>query len=327
MMMSIASDSLAATLDSSDLAGLLSAFNTLSSRLESTHIRLQDEVERLRSELSAANAELERSRRLSALGEMAAGIAHEVRNPLGSINLYARMLEQDLGDRPSERAIANRISAAVRGLDAIVNDVLTFSRESRIDPSAVAAEDLVEDALNRCADLLDRGVQVVRCPGLVGCATTVECDRGLMVQALANVIRNAAEATLEAGGGSVIALDVRTSADLAGSGGGVPMVVFRTEDSGPGISDEILERMFNPFFTTRTTGTGLGLPIVHRIAEAHGGRVVVQQHTGCGVGGQGATIEIHIPGVFPGRRVWEPTGCGAGRVAERHEVQVMERAR
>src|SRR5687767_8545993 len=89
-----------------ELAGLMSAFNEVTGRLQQTHETLQREVVRLRGELREANEQLERSRRLAALGEMAAGIAHEVRNPLGSIGLYARMLEQDLSDRPAERATA-----------------------------------------------------------------------------------------------------------------------------------------------------------------------------------------------------------------------------
>jgi signal transduction histidine kinase len=101
----------------------------------------------LEGELKQANEQLERSRRLAALGEMAAGIAHEVRNPLGSIRLHARMLEQDLEDRPGERTVAGKIIAAVRGLDAVVTDVLAFSKELKVRPEPVLAGDLLTHAL------------------------------------------------------------------------------------------------------------------------------------------------------------------------------------
>src|SRR5438874_11415481 len=110
----------------------MASFNEVTSKLERTHESLRLEVARLQDELRQANEQLERSRRLAALGQMAAGIAHEVRNPLGSIRLYASLLEQDLGDRPAEKEIAGKIAAAVQGLDGVVGDVLNFSRELKV---------------------------------------------------------------------------------------------------------------------------------------------------------------------------------------------------
>lgn len=313
-----------APMDAGELAALVHTFNELSGKLESTHRSLRDEVERLKRELGEANAELERSRRLAALGEMAAGIAHEVRNPLGSIGLYARMLEHDLHDRPPQKQTARKIVAAVRGLDAVVNDVLTFSREMKVRPCMMTGGELVEDALLRVADLLstENGPRLIRGPGLVDESVLLEADRGLMTQALVNVVRNAVEATLEqspTGGGS-IALDVRTSAESAGRRRTGPMVVFVIRDTGPGVDAEVVERMFNPFFTTRAAGTGLGLPIVHRIVEAHGGRVVVTNNADAGEA-PGATVELHIPARF-----------GSGKASRGSEAPVrsthfvMERA-
>jgi len=298
----------AAGLDATDLAGLMESFNLVTARLEQTHIKLREEVVRLQSELHAANLELERSSRLAALGEMAAGIAHEVRNPLGSIGLYARMLVDDLADRQEQRALAERIGGAVRGLDAIVNDVLVFGRELRTHPDSVRALDVVEGAIARCGDLLSGeyapDVDSDRCDPKV----ELEADQPLLVQALTNVLRNAIEASSEQhphGGGSV-ALNVRTSAEVAGPGASGPMVVFGVDDTGPGVSDEVLERMFNPFFTTRAAGTGLGLPIVHRIVEAHGGRVVVSRRS---AGGTRFELQVPISSVR-GARSPEASGIG-----------------
>lgn len=314
----------AGTMDAGELAELVSTFNELTGRLESTHHSLRAEVARLKLELGEANAELERSRRLAALGEMAAGIAHEVRNPLGSIGLYARMLEDDLGERPGQQLTARKIVDAVRGLDAIVNDVLVFSRELRVRTTPLGAGELMEEALLRVADLLSgaNAPSLIRGPGLHDEELVVEVDRCLMTQALVNVLRNAVEATLEQSptGGGAIALDVRTSADSADAGGSGPMVVFRVQDTGPGVTQDVVDRMFNPFFTTRAAGTGLGLPIVHRIVEAHGGRVVVQNAGRSGESGKGAIFELHIPSnVRAGTR-------GSGAPVRTATPCVMERA-
>lgn len=298
----------AQTVDASDLASLMESFNLVTARLEQTHTRLREEVVRLQGELHAANLELERSSRLAALGEMAAGIAHEVRNPLGSIGLYARMLVDDLADRDEQRALAERIGGAVRGLDAIVNDVLVFGRELRTHPSPVTAAEIVDGAVARCGDLFS-GENAPAMDGPTGdLETELDADQGLLVQALTNVLRNAIEASAEQHphGGGVVALKVRTSAETAGSSGAGPMVVFGVDDTGPGVSDEVLERMFNPFFTTRAAGTGLGLPIVHRIIDAHGGRVVVSRRS---VGG--TRFELHVP-ISSGRGARGPEASGFG---------------
>lgn len=310
-------------MDAGELAALVHIFNELTGKLESTHRSLREEVERLKRELGQANAELERSRRLAALGEMAAGIAHEVRNPLGSIGLYARMLEDDLRDSPGQKQTARKIVEAVRGLDAVVNDVLTFSREMKIRASMMTGGELMEEALLRVADLLgaENGPRLMRGPGLADDTVLIEADRGLMTQALVNVIRNAVEATLEQSPtGGVIALDVRTSADSADRGRAGPMVVFVVRDTGPGVDAEVVERMFNPFFTTRAAGTGLGLPIVHRIVDAHGGRVVVRNNADAGQA-PGATVELHIPARWRSGKASRSNGAPGGTT---HVV--MERA-
>ena len=105
------------SLSAGDLAELMSSFNEVTAKLESTHTQLRDEVVRLSTELTQANEALQRSKRLAALGEMAAGISHEIRNPLGSIRLYTRMLQDDLSEMPEQCTIADKIGRAVTGLD------------------------------------------------------------------------------------------------------------------------------------------------------------------------------------------------------------------
>lgn len=283
----------------SDLAELMSTFNEVTSRLHRTHEALNREVARLRAELAEANEQLQRGRRLAALGEMAAGIAHEVRNPLGSIGLYARMLEQDLGDRPDQRAIAGKIASAVIGLNGVVGDVLSFARDVRVTPEAAASDEMLERALRSCGPV-PSWLRVVRRGGAEeGAGVETWCDGSLMHQALVNIVRNAIEAMEEAreAGGEGEQVLVLDAAEAVGHDG-KPATVLTVGDTGPGVSREAIDRMFNPFFTTRKSGTGLGLAIVHRIVDAHGGRIVVWNNADRvpGVGGvRGATFEVVIP--------------------------------
>jgi signal transduction histidine kinase len=265
-----------------DLGELLSAFTEVTDRLGRTHETLRSEVVRLQSELSSANAQLRRAQELAALGEMAAGIAHEIRNPLGSIRLYANILEEDLCDRPPEREIACKIASAVRGLDHIVSDVLDFARELRVRPAMSDAATLFERAIDACHD------RIVSSGAGIGLAETadsgdLECDPDLLHQALTNLIRNAADAVADNEDGR----PRRISLGFMSSGDTLELVV---EDTGPGMPEEVRQRMFNPFFTTRHAGTGLGLAIVHRIIDAHGGRIQVSN-----IPAGGARIAVVMP--------------------------------
>ena len=111
-----------------DLRDLMESVTLTTQRLQATHVALQDQVARLQGELTEAKAALRRSEALAALGEMAAGIAHEIRNPLASIQLYAQMLGEDLNDRPPQVELCGKINRAVVTLDAIVRDVHCFAR-------------------------------------------------------------------------------------------------------------------------------------------------------------------------------------------------------
>ncbi|MCL4741877.1 MAG: hypothetical protein KJZ54_06690 [Phycisphaerales bacterium] len=272
-----------------DLAELLAAFNEVTAKLQSSHDRLRDEVSRLNRELSEANGALERSRRLAALGEMAAGIAHEIRNPLGAIGLYAGSLVEDLVDRPAQRGVAERIARAVRGLDAVVHDVLAFAGEVRPRMGDADASDLLTRAAEACVHP-GWGVRVRR-DDLGREPVRLRCDGDLMHRALVNVIRNACEAMAESEARPrVLTLDVRPARLRPDTR--TDAVALTVRDSGPGVGPGVVERMFNPFFTTRASGTGLGLAIVHRIVDAHGGRVSVRNNEPP----PGATVELVVPG-------------------------------
>ncbi len=285
------------------LGAIIAAYNEVTDRLKDAHERLQLEVRRLREELEKKNAELRRRERLAALGEMAAGLAHEVRNPLGGIALQASMLERDVADRPRAVESARRIRDGVRALDRLVTEVLSFAQEGTLEPSMIALEPLVERVL------------ALALPGSEGSRTRLVVDIGVnaawadgarLERAVLNLVRNAVQA---AGPNGVVRLTTRTAdapalseyrkdgapepsglvtqATRDGSDGGVEIEVA---DDGPGIAAAHLERIFNPFFTTKGDGTGLGLAIVHQIIEAHGGRIRVRSTPG-----QGATFVIWLP--------------------------------
>jgi signal transduction histidine kinase len=301
----------AADLGERDLAELLGAFNDVTAKLQSAHESLRAEVVRLQGELRQANEQIERGKRLAALGEMAAGIAHEVRNPLGSIRLYARMLVDDLavgGDRQRERAVAEKIGAATRGLDAVVTDVLAFARETRLDAAPVEVGGLITRAVEEClASDRDENasagrVHVVRDDEMAEMdGEIVVCDPSLLHRTLVNVMRNGIQAMRDAGGACELRISVerRSLPDSSGAAREFTAIVVR--DSGPGIPPGVMERMFNPFFTTRATGTGLGLAIVHRILDAHGGRVLVRNAEPEDGRGGGAVVELLLPDVPAGR--------------------------
>ncbi|MGD9692877.1 MAG: sensor histidine kinase [Phycisphaerales bacterium] len=292
-----------ADVSAQDLADLVSAFTEVGSRLEQTHRTLRDQVARLECELRAANEQIRRSQALAALGEMAAGIAHEVRNPLGSIGLYASMLIQDLPDKPDCQAVARKIATGVRTLDAIVGDVLTFAREAPVRDEPTPSDALIDGAVEACRYCFERsGVEVVRTDRSRE-PEMLRCDPGLARQALVNIIRNAAEAVDErpTGRDARVVIDLRRDRVRQPGGKTRDMCAVSVRDSGRGIDADAAKRMFNPFFTTRRTGTGLGLAIVHRIMDAHGGRVSVRNAPD----GEGAVAELVFP-IEPQSQAQEP---------------------
>lgn len=265
-----------------DLLELLVRYNEATERLEASHEGLKAEVVRLRAELEQKNRELERRQRLAMLGEMAAGVAHEIRNPLGGISLYADMLIADLADLPDPMDLARRIQSGVRILNRIVDDMLLFARELRIDAQVHRLDDLVCGALELARhDVSRSGLRVVVEANRLGVA--VEADGSLVTRALLNMILNAAQAADGRRRGATLRITAAVEPDPS-------QVAVILEDTCGGITEEDLPRIFNPFFTRRDQGTGLGLAIVHRTIEAHGGRTAVVNNT---LGG--ATLMVTLP--------------------------------
>jgi signal transduction histidine kinase len=225
--------------------------------------------------LDQAQEEARRSERLAALGQMSAGLAHEIRNPLGVIKGSAEMLHQKLGaTNPLATELAGYISSETNRLSALVTRFLDFARPLHAELTLQSVTVVLDRALHDVAAAHSETEGAVRIEKVHELnLPLVPLDEGLCEQAFVNVIQNAYDA-MGAGGGI---LRVQVSQVRAPGREGVEV---RIEDSGPGIPSEMREQIFNPFVTTRKTGVGLGLSIVSRIIDGHHGAIRVENGEG-----------------------------------------------
>lgn len=218
-----------------------------------------------------------RRRRLEALGRMAAELAHEVRNPLGSILLFSSLLRDDLEDSPAQREMADQIVAAVAGLEGTVSNLLAFAAPGR---GRLRPLDLAAASRDACALVAPgcqlRGVRLS--PPDPGESAPVTGDPDGLRQVVLNLLSNALAATPP---GGTVRVETRREGDE---------VVLEVADTGRGIAPEDLPRVFDPFFSRTDGGTGLGLSIVHQIVARHGGRISLDS-----VAGRGTTATVRIP--------------------------------
>ena len=223
--------------------------------------------------------ELVRSERLAAVGKMAAMITHEVRNPLSSIGLNTELLEDELGDNTEARDLCRSIHREVDRLTAITEEYLRFARLPKpklaaepINPMVGALAAFVRE------DLAVRDVKLVT--ELASGDPVAQIDAGQIRQCLINLVRNAADAVVANKGGQVV---LRTKAK------GKRIEISVTDD-GVGIPTEVLPRLFDPFFSTKEGGSGLGLALTQQIVRDHGGDLAVQS-----VVGSGTTFTLSVP--------------------------------
>ena len=244
----------------------------------------RDTIAPLRTKLVQSQTLLERQQKLATLGTLAAGIAHEIRNPLTSLKARLYTLEKHLQTVPAARKDTDIISAEIARLEHIVRDVLGFARPSDPKLETIAAETVIREVHGLMSpDLTSRGLQLVvqSNPEFF-----IRVDSGHLKQVLVNLVRNAAEATEGAG-----TITLRTRGARAALGGReTDAVIIEVADDGNGISPEVEKRLFDPFFSTKETGTGLGLPIAARIVERHGGMLQYQTQPG-----HGTTFGVVLP--------------------------------
>ena len=238
-------------------------YQELAKTLAETNLRLEQ-----------AQAEARRSERLAALGQLSAGLAHEIRNPLGVIKGSAEMLTQKLGDsNPLATELAGYISTETNRLSALVTRFLDFARPLHADLTPQDITAVLDRALNDVAQLWKGApVRVEKDyePGL----PLVPMDESLCEQAFVNIVQNAYDAMSDRGG--MLRVQARRSWASARNGDSVEGVELRIADTGPGIPPELREQIFNPFVTTKKSGVGLGLSIVSKIIDGHHGTIRIE---------------------------------------------------
>jgi signal transduction histidine kinase len=244
----------------------------------------RDAIAPLRTKLVHSQNLLERQEKLATLGTLAAGIAHEIRNPLTSLKARLYTLEKHLSAVPAARKDINIINAEISRLERIVQDVLSFARPSDPKLEILAADTLLREVQGLMAPSLEsRAVKLKleSSPGLF-----IRADSGHLKQVLINLVRNGADAIEGTG---TVTLRARAGRALIG-GGETNAVILEVSDTGKGISPGAEKRLFDPFFSTKETGTGLGLTIAARIVEKHGGMLQYQTHPG-----HGTTFGVVLP--------------------------------
>lgn len=244
----------------------------------------RDTIAPLRTRLVHSQHLLERQEKLATLGTLAAGIAHEIRNPLTSLKARLYTLEKHLQIVPAARKDTDIISAEISRLERIVQDVLSFARPAEPRLEMISVERLLREVQGLMGPALaSRSVQlsIESATGL-----QIHADSGHLKQVLINLIRNGAESIGETGSVTLRARATRATI----KGDETDAVVIEVADTGKGISPEAEKRLFDPFFSTKETGTGLGLAIVARIVERHGGYVQYQTRPG-----HGTTFGIVLP--------------------------------
>ncbi|MFQ5328800.1 MAG: nitrogen regulation protein NR(II) [Thermodesulfobacteriota bacterium] len=231
------------------------------------------------SEMKRMREVMQRDKRLKAMGEMAASIAHQIRNPLASIELFASLLDDSAIERVKRESFAKEIVAAVKTLNTTLSNMLLFANSSIPQKDDVTVEGLLAETLDICKYIMkERGTRI-EVPHEVP-DISVSVDKELMKQALLNLIMNGIEALGEEGEGVV---SLHTVLDEEG-------VHIRVCDDGRGIPKEFMDKIFDPFFTMRARGTGLGLTVVNNIIKAHGGLLEVES-----TAGEGTQFDITLP--------------------------------
>ncbi len=269
-------------------AALLVRFRITSGEIEDATTSLRQRTEELlhsHEELRQMQGELSNRRQLAVVGELAAAIAHEVRNPLAVIvNAVAGLRRGGLRDQ-DRATLLDIVDEEAGRLNRLVGDLLRFARPINVNRLPVSLAELAR----RFKGSIEGPPEVVTEIDAVPEADTAWVDPNLFRLVFDNLLANARQAMRDAG---VIRVRIRPE-----RGGEEPRVRIEVEDSGQGMDPEVQRRALDPFFTTRPSGTGLGLPIVQRIVEAHGGELRIES-----VGGAGTTVTVTIPVSRPEER-------------------------
>lgn len=250
-------------------AMLVNRFVVENRRQTKRYQELAEALAETNRKLEKAQAEARRSERLAALGQLSAGLAHEIRNPLGVIKGSAEMLNQKLKEsNPLASELAGYISTEVNRLSALVTRFLDFARPLHTELTPQDITPVLERSLQLVATMWKGGPVAVE-RHYPEDLPTIPLDESLCEQAFVNIIQNAYDAMGSEGGRLSVAAEISRSLGRDG-------IEVRLCDSGPGVPEDLREQIFNPFVTTKKTGVGLGLSIVSKIIDGHQGWVKVE---------------------------------------------------
>jgi signal transduction histidine kinase len=238
----------------------------------------------LRVKLMETGAIVERQEKLASLGALAAGVAHEIRNPLTAIKARLFTQQKLLREHPEPLADNRFISEEISRLDDFIKNFLTFARPAEPRLEAVRATTPLREVARLLQPEMDKNSITLRQEFLAD--PEVNADPQQLRQVLLNLIKNAVESV---GANGCITLRTRTRPSRPGARS-PRLAVMEVEDNGPGIPIEVQKRLFDPFFTTKETGTGLGLSLAARILEKHGGTLEYQTQVG-----RGSVFSVILP--------------------------------
>jgi signal transduction histidine kinase len=243
---------------------------------------LMSDVADTRTTLQRSQSELRDAEKLASVGKLAACVAHEIRNPLTSLKMWLFSIRKDVGGDPAMDRKFEIVSEEIRRLENVVRNFLEFSRSPELKLSVEPLSRLLDSIFELTEpQIAHREIQLVRrdSPDL----PPVLVDSEQFKQVLLNLLNNAAEAASPQG-------QIRVSTSAEADADGRMMVVVRVSDTGPGMPEEIRRRIFEPFFSTKDDGTGLGLCIAARIMARHKGRLLLESSNH-----EGTTFAIHVP--------------------------------
>ncbi|MCB9596467.1 MAG: hypothetical protein H6719_27335 [Sandaracinaceae bacterium] len=254
-------------------------FGFVCGRLYLARLRSKADADRIAQQLAAleeSRARLLQSEKLAALGRLAAGIAHEVRNPLGVIRASASMVQEAFEGGTDDHRACELITDEIDRLDGLIGALLAFAKPARMALAPTELDPVIERAATLAKEARGVTVEAGVDPGW-----RVRADPDLLTQLLLGFFVNASEA-----GATRVAVRGTRAKDA---------IELEVADDGAGIAEADEARVFEPFFTTKDTGTGLGLSMAARIVEAHGGAIEVVQRRGLGDDGRGACFAIRLP--------------------------------
>ncbi len=248
------------------LEAAFTRFTETGERLEAQYNALLQETEELRVKLKEKEKEVQRAEKLATLGETAAAIAHEVRNPLGAIKLFLSLLRRDVENMPSAVTLVDQIDTSLGSIDHVVENILQFSRDKNLSFAPINAHAVILEEIEK---LQPRGGQ----SGRIECEAQgnpyLVANEVALRQVVHNLVLNALQATRFNG---TVTVRVRDGVNET--------ALLEVSDTGPGIPEALLPTVFDPFVTTKNEGTGLGLAIVHQLVQQHGGTVEVENRPG-----------------------------------------------